>query len=137
MDSCPLSWAALGELLRLAWDGILTRSAEESQGDQGEGNGELHGGRRLVGEALALSLDLVVSWVMCPLGYLLILSCSEEGRAWDPLTGSHFLLGHPLGGKSKHSHFSTQFLSPVKQSSHNGPLGRGEPRVQCGGSESA
>ena len=83
-------------------------------------------GRRLVGKALALSLDLV-SWVMCPLGYLLILSCSGEGRPWDPLTGSHCLLGHQLGGKSKYSRFSTQFLSPVKQSSHNGPPGRGEP----------
>ena len=48
MDSRPLSWAALGESLRLAWGGglwTLTRSAEESQGDQGDGEGELHGGQ--------------------------------------------------------------------------------------------
>ena len=79
-------------------------------------------GRRLVRGALALSLDPVVSWVVCPLGYLLILSCSGEGRSRDPLMGLHCLLGHQLGGKSKYSNFSSQFLSPVKQSSHNGPL---------------
>lgn len=52
MDSCPLSWAVLGELLRLAWGGglgILTRSVEESQGDQDDGDGELHGGQEAGG----------------------------------------------------------------------------------------
>ena len=125
MDSRPLSWAALGASLRLAWGGglwTLTRSAEESQGDQGDGEGELHGGQEAGEGGLALCLDPVVSWVACPLGYLLILSCSGEGRSRDPLMGLHCLLGHQLGGKSKYSYFSSQFLSPVKQSSHNGPL---------------
>lgn len=48
MGSRPLPRAALGEFLSSAWGrGLwtLTRAAEESQGDQGEGNGELHGGR--------------------------------------------------------------------------------------------
>lgn len=44
----------------------------------------------------------------------------EEGRARAPLMGPLYLLGHQLGGKSKYSLFSTQFLFPSKLSSHWG-----------------
>lgn len=129
MDSRPLSRAELGEFLSSAWGrGLwtLTRAARAS----------FIVGGRLVREALSLSLDLVVLWEICPSGpYFLICSWSGEGRARAPLMGPHCLHGHQLSGKNKHSSFSTRFLSPWKLSSHNRPLGRGEPRVWCGGSK--
>lgn len=52
----------------------------------------------------------------------------EEGRAWAPLMGPHYLPGYQLGGKSKYSLFLTRFLSSLELSSHNGALGWGNPQ---------
>lgn len=59
--------------------------------------------------------------------------CTQGRQAGSRLhSGTHYLLGHWLGGKSSYSLFSTQFLSSLNLSLYHGLLGQGEPRVPCG-----
>lgn len=134
-DSCPHLPSGTGSWessqARLGAQGLwaLTRAAEEDQGNQGEGDGQLHGGAEAGGRPQSCLWSGGLAGEV-PVRFL-IGSWTGEGRAWAPLRGPHYLFGHQLRGKSKYSPFPTCILCPLKLSSPIGYLEGGNPE-SCG-----